>query len=148
MKTKNTISAISFMLTFILLTTLSFAKGKGDNPKPFWDDKKFVTYVVDIAAEGLEQELNGYMVIMTDGNGKTIAPSQPYIPGISSYIFREAGPTDGIRIARLEKMPHTFGPDIHFRSAYIHGPFESGLKYNLLIVPDSNAEGNATGITN
>jgi hypothetical protein len=148
MKTTKLFSVLSLVLILIGMTAIkSSAKtNPGDNPKPFIDLKKNVTFVVDIVHDAsFEQELIGYMVVMTDGKGRTIAPSQPFIPGTWTYIFTETGPVDGIRTAMFIKAPHTSGPNIHFRKTSIHGPYESGHKYSLIIVPDAFSDGNLSG---
>ena len=148
MKTAKFYSALTLIL--ILLTSGAMnVIGKNNtngNPRPFLDDKKLITYVVTIYHDaGFENEMNGYMVVMTDGKGKNLSEPQTFIPGTWTYIFHETGPSDGIRTAMLIKAPHTGGPGLHFRNASIHGPFECGHKYELFIVPEGLSEGN-TGI--
>jgi hypothetical protein len=148
MKTTKIFSILSFALIFLGMTTVttSLKANQGGTPKPFFDGKKIITYVVEISHDaGLDLELSGYMVIMTDGKGQNIASPQPFIPGTWTYIFQETGPADGIRKAMLIKSPHTNGPNIHFRTAAIHGPYECGHKYTLLIVPDAFSD-DASGI--
>jgi hypothetical protein len=144
MKTTKFYTVLSLVMIFTGMTSLfSTAKAnQGGYPIPSFDDKKFVTYVVDIAHDaGFDQELVGYMVIMTDGKGRTIAPPQQFVPGTWTYIFTEAVPATGSRTATFIKAPHTYGTNIHFRSTTIHGPFEGGRKYTLTVYPDSNADG-------
>jgi hypothetical protein len=149
MKTTKIFSVLSLVLIFIGMTAVntSAKANPGGTPRPFIDDKKIITYVVEIAHDAsFDSELNGYMVVMTDGKGRSLAPAQPFIPGTWTYIFQENAPATGTRTAMFIKAPHTSGPNIHFRSATIKGPFQGGLKYSLYIVPDIFSDGNVTGI--
>jgi hypothetical protein len=61
----------------------------------------------------------GVFVVITDENGRMIAPPQQLKPRDSEYDFKEAGPVKGTRIAQLSNglRPHTdlymFNPDVH-----------------------------------
>jgi hypothetical protein len=149
MKTTKLLQAISLALIIAGMTAVNsgiYAKQPGN--AGFVANKTLVTYQVNISYDGIkDQDLSGYILILVDGNGRSIAPPKSVIAGIWSYAFQENGPASGVRTARLIKAPHTLGPAIMYQDASIHGTFDPGRTYVLTMVPFGIPDpGNATAI--
>ena len=60
-----------------------------------------ITYLVNIHILSSLSLCNAYLVEMTDGNGNLVAEPKTYIQGINVYEFHEAGPVQGMRVAKM-----------------------------------------------
>jgi hypothetical protein len=98
-----------------------------------------ITYVVTIDHSNYFSGTGHiYHIIMTDGTGRQIAPSQTFRPGVWTYTFFEAGDVHGTRVARMILEPIGPGSNAIPPSAQ-SGLFLGGHTYQFLIVPKPKA---------
>jgi len=99
---KITITIISLAMIFIFASTATSLINANTTSFP----KAAATTIKYIVNVNLAQEqaiCGSYIVMLTDGDGNMIAPAQPYIQGVYSYVFYEIGHDFvGNRVARME----------------------------------------------
>jgi hypothetical protein len=97
----------------------------------------FIKYAISIHGPDFYVMPNAHFyVVITDQNGRRIAPPQ-LVTGLKSiYLFSEQGPVIGSRVARLAEahdspsfIPFSCTPDIK------SGAFQNGLFYNFNLYP-------------
>jgi hypothetical protein len=104
--------------------------------------KEKIQYAVKINTSQIHTgviDLNLF-VMMTDENGKLVAPVQTVRPGLSTYYFHESGSVKGTRVARMTYDPT--GPSyIIFYCAPDSktGKFVPGATYLFNLTPSINA---------
>jgi hypothetical protein len=149
MKTRTIIAAISLALIIVGSTALINNVKAGNHSTPVTPiDKSTITYVVNISHDGdINQVLKGYVLALTDEQGRTIGTPKAVIPGTWVYMFYESGPANGVRTARLVKAPPVLGPVMLYTPASIHGPFDAGATYMMTVYPIKEInKGNTIGI--
>ncbi|MCX6245040.1 MAG: hypothetical protein NTU98_10085 [Bacteroidetes bacterium] len=100
-----------------------------------------INYVVNIHANQLHSGAStlDLFVVLTDENGRLVAPVQVVRPGLSTYTFNEIGPFKGTRIARMiydpispSSLPFYCAPDSKT------GSFQNGGTYLFNLYPTTN----------
>jgi len=84
---------------------------------------------------------NAYLVVLIDGHGNTVAPSQGYNPRILTYTFTESNSTPGVRGARIIINPEiqhfVCVNDLSSAPVFKMGPFMTGQSYTFDLYPES-----------
>ena len=94
-----TLSMMSLAMILIVATTVySVTTNKPPTNSPG------ITYVVSVDASNVNGLCHPYYVTISDNNGNIVATPKLYHEGITNYVFHEAGPVYGPRVANLEKM--------------------------------------------
>ncbi|HNY01264.1 MAG TPA: hypothetical protein PKG48_01690 [Bacteroidales bacterium] len=112
MKTTKTMFALSLALMFfagtaILNAQIPLKKVFPSEPKA---KPKMVCYTVRIDPANLVLTgENHFLIMMTDQNGRSVAPARNFVAGTLDYTFYEPGPVRGTRVARMVKLPFSAG---------------------------------------
>jgi hypothetical protein len=113
MKTMKSIFAISLALIFSLgISNVIVAHELKTNDQPHEVAAKMVNYVVRVENAGAIKNIGrNFLILMTDANGRLVAPAQTFRTGVSDYNFFEGGTVRGTRVARMIQVPlasHSF----------------------------------------
>jgi hypothetical protein len=93
----KTISKILIAVSMLTLSLQVTAK-----PRTTLIKSNAITYKVVVHMENHVQNYVRYFnIIISDENGRIVAPPQMLTPGVSVYTFKEAGPAKGTRTASL-----------------------------------------------
>jgi hypothetical protein len=140
----NAMKTIAKVLFAISILILSFEANAGKEVKGFVTSTKQIIYHVSAHMDALTPAtIRNIFIIITDENGRPVAPAKLLVSGRSEYRFYEAGPVKGVRIAKLirangmEVQPILSGEDSKT------GKFENGTDYffNLYIAIPSPVKG-------
>jgi hypothetical protein len=153
MKTMNLILA-SLVLSFVFVSCQkediepalandgANLKAVPANPSAVSATTRMVFYEVKITVVTEKPICNVYWVELTDANGMNVAPKQVFVPGTSSYFFKEQiRMRSGIRIAKLVLSP---GMNIRCETEWFTEPdkkmiqFKENEKYNFALYPQGN----------
>lgn len=100
-----------------------------------------ITYHVNIHLPSFSKDIcNTYLVQILDENGRTVAPAQVFIEGVSKYVFHETSTSMGkSRMAVLvpvEYPQHYVCTNDLFTIPDVEmGPFEKGQTYTFDLYP-------------
>jgi hypothetical protein len=143
MKNLKLIAAISCMLILSLGNNPVSAQANFRNGTRIDKKGKQIAYVVRVENNNYAQNDNSkHLIIMTDGSGNQVALSQLFRPGVSEYIFFEAGPVTGTREARMMKLP--MGPHSNdIPPCSRTGIFLGGASYLFVLKPIPAATDNS-----
>ena len=141
MKATKIISVLSLVLIFAAVSTVYSA---GIEPKNNQVLPGTVTrYQVNVVFSSEKPLCNMYLVKIIDGNGRLVAPAQPYILGVSRYEFTERGLATGKRIAVLVKNqygdPIACPTELFTKPAVLNAPFVIGQTYRFDLFPSTLA---------
>jgi len=134
MKTLKLFTVISLALIVLGINAV-YAKSNStqSNPPP----TGYIKYQVNIHVNSnINWPLTRIYVVMTDENGREVAPPELFTPGTWVYVFNEAGPVTGIREARMV-LPTEGGQIFHkYPSPDIKkGTFLDGNVYQFNLYP-------------
>jgi hypothetical protein len=99
MKTLKTLSVILLTLTIIGINGMYAKANRLQNQPQINGSIKYQVHVH--SSDDISWPLLNIFVVMTDQNGRQVAPAQLFTIGTWTYNFTEAGPVTGTRIARL-----------------------------------------------
>jgi hypothetical protein len=106
---KITLSLISLaMVLFFGLSAYPHVNlDQGIYPKP---KAATITYSVDVIVSPETPLCGSYLVMMTDEAGNMVAPAQPFVHGVTTYMFNEVWHDFiGVRTARMVYAPNKEG---------------------------------------
>ena len=129
MKTTKITSVLSLVLIFVTASAI-FA----GNNKVFADKLKVITYVVKVDNINILAANRHFLILITDGSGRQVAPAQTFRNGVSSYTFKEVGNKNGTRIAKMVAEPSFPGAAPVFSDSRT-GYFLGGQSYLFYLRP-------------
>ncbi len=134
MKTTKLIFALSLALIFAMGSTNMYAMKSSKRDLPI-EKARMIAYVVRIENMNfIDKTGNHLLVMMTDENGRQVAPAQTFNAGKSDYTFLEGGTIRGTRVARVVRLPITpHSPE--FPPTSKTGIFFGGASYLFIIKP-------------
>jgi len=138
MKTTKLFTVLSLALIFIGLNSVYSSDRLTGNTQ--MTRKINIKYEVNVYLFSRIELCNTYLVQVTDETGRLVAPPQIFVPGVSKYVFNEAGNLKGrkrVAILELSTSPvHYACPyDIFTPPDVKIGPFEKGKILNFDLYP-------------
>jgi hypothetical protein len=138
MRTKRQYLLAGLFLAFTLTAGI-FTSVTALNNERAKDIGRVITYAVKIdPSNSFTGSGHFYRIILTDGTGLQVAPSQDFQPGVWTYTFFEAGDVRGTRVARMIIEP--LGPGSNSIAPCSRtGLFLGGQTYEFIIAPNPKA---------
>ena len=99
---------IAKILILVSILTLSFEVNA--KSRTTLNSSNTITYQVMVHVDKHAfSYVRNFFVVLSDENGRAVAPPQQLKPDVSEYNFKETGPVKGTRIARLAfgDRPHS-----------------------------------------
>jgi hypothetical protein len=132
--------AIAFTLLLAVNSLFCFAYKPllKESPAGNLSRARLIAYTVMIhVSPGHALPGSHYMVTLSDGTGRQIAPPQTFRQGVSTYTFFEPGPVRGTRVARLVALPlgpHSYAiPPVSQTGLFLGN---AGYLFNIFVNPD------------
>jgi hypothetical protein len=139
----KTIAKMLIVISVLMISFQAFA-GKDQVSRLISSNK--ITYKVIVHMhDGIPSAVRDLYVLITDENGRPIAPAQSFRPGKTEYTFSEVGPVKGTRVAKLSNGGRPHVDQFFCKDDSKTGIFNSGSTYlfNLYItLPYPSKEGN------
>ena len=141
MKTLKFTAALMMIFFFAGLTSAySTTRNDGKGTKP----AGVVRYQINIHINSDLDLCNAYLVVLVDGHGNPVAPSQGYVPGVNTYTFTEAASTAGVRGVRMiensEILHYICVNELSTAPVFHMGPFMTGQTYSFDLFPMTKSE--------
>jgi hypothetical protein len=135
MKTTKLMLAFSIALIFSLTGSLQAQSKIKTNPAVH-NSPEPICYTVQIhCPDHLITSATSYIIYITDGFNRLIAPPQTFRPGLMYYDFYERGPVRGTRTAYM--VPANELAFCVFRPASLSGYFWNNTCYLLVITAEN-----------
>lgn len=132
MKAIKLISALSVALLLIATAPVYANTNTGSSEQSVIPSAKPIIYEVQIDNSVAFMNLTGnYVILVTDGNGRPVAPPQRFVPKTFTYYFQEsAGIVTGKRIATMILESSPASPHgVVIKPSILNGPFMQGMTY-------------------
>ncbi len=98
-------SIFSLALIFIFASSANPKPGMNSTIYP-WPAAASIYYNITVTMLTDQPLCGAYLIMITDGNGKQVAPVQYYVEGVTNYMFTEVGRNfTGVRTAKMIAAP-------------------------------------------
>jgi hypothetical protein len=137
MKTTKVLSALTLVILLAAISMFSIAGNDPGVPKT-----KIITYTVNITpTPNFPGMSNGFMIAISNGQGRQVVPAQKFHNGVWSYTFTEAGELiKGQRVAVMMQYP-AGQSGWYIPTSKLAGYFYGGNTYTFTLTPVSIAPG-------
>lgn len=130
--------ALSMMSLAMILFITSTVHSASTND-PFPSNSPGITFIVSVKVSNVNSLCHPYYVVITDKGGNLCTAPQPYQVGIENYVFHEAGPVTGTRVANLIEIEgldhHVCLQKVYTYPDILKDRFRNHSTYKFTLIP-------------